>query len=136
MNNKLKILVVDDDELARDVFRFYLLKKFEVYTVGSVSSFYNVISKIDFDIILMDISLRDTKDGIELTSELRKNPKYNNVPILMLTIFNSTSIRIHAKEAGADMFINKPVEGRELIRIIESVNTSHNYFKAALQSGN
>ncbi|MBA4406012.1 hypothetical protein C0389_01930 [bacterium] len=136
MDEKLKILVVDDDELAQDVFRFYLLKKFEVYTVGSVSSFYNIISKVDFNIILMDISLHDIKDGIELTSELRKNPKYKNIPILMLTIFNSTSTKIHAKEAGADMFINKPVEGRELIRIIESVNTSGISFKATLQSDN
>jgi len=121
MSEKLKALVVDDDELAQDFLRIFLLKKFEVYTVGSVNAFYNVISKIDFNIILMDVSLRDSKDGIELTRELRNNPKYKTVPILVLTAFNSTKTRTEAIEAGADKFINKPVVGAELMKIVDSI---------------
>jgi len=121
MKKKLKALVVDDDELAQEFLRFFLLKEFEVYTVGNVESFYSIISKIDFDIIFMDIHLHDTKDGIQLLAELRANPKYRAVPVLILTTNDSTLVKTRALNAGADRFINKPIFMEQLTKIIEAV---------------
>ncbi|MBA4406010.1 hypothetical protein C0389_01920 [bacterium] len=121
MNAKLKALVVDDDELSQDFLRYFLLKEFDVYTVGNVEAFYNIISKIDFDIVFMDIMLHDTKDGIQLVSELRSNPKYTSVPILILTTHDSTLVKERSLRAGADKFITKPVMVDQLTKIISAV---------------
>jgi DNA-binding response OmpR family regulator len=119
MDDKKKVLIVDDEELAQEFLRFFLSKKFDVYTVGSVNTFYNIISNITFDLILMDISLRDTKDGIQLTRELKSSERYKNVPIFVLTAFNTTKERNGAAAAGADKFITKPVDTKALVKLIE-----------------
>ncbi len=119
MDGRQKVLIVDDEELAQDFLRFFLSKKFDVYTVGSVSTFYNIVNKVDFDLILMDISLRDSKDGIQLTKELRATPKYKNTPIFVLTAFNTTRERNNAHLAGADKFLTKPVDSKQLLNMID-----------------
>lgn len=121
MKKKLKALVVDDDELAQEVLKYFLYKEFEVDTVGTVDSFYGIISKVDFDIIFMDIMLHDTKDGIQLVGELRSNPKYGHVPILILTTHDSKQVKTRALNAGADKFINKPILMDRLTSIIKEV---------------
>ncbi|KAF0151698.1 MAG: response regulator receiver [Ignavibacteria bacterium] len=124
MDGKQKVLVVDDEELAQDFLRFFLSKRFDVYTVGSVSTFYNIINKIDFDLILMDISLRDSKDGIQLTKELRASPKHKHIPIFVLTAFNTTKERSNAEAAGASKFLTKPVDTKVLVRLIDEALAS------------
>lgn len=119
MDDKKKVLVVDDEELAQEFLRFFLSKKFDVYTVGSVNAFYNVVNKVYFDLILMDISLRDSKDGIQLTRELKSTDDYKDIPIFVLTAFNTTKERNSATAAGADKFITKPVDTKALVRLIE-----------------
>ncbi|MEW6701489.1 MAG: response regulator [Bacteroidota bacterium] len=121
MEERPKVLVVDDEELAQDLLRFFLSKKFDVYTAGSVNAFYNLINRIDFDLIIMDVSLRDSKDGIELTKELKASEKYRNVPIFILTAYNTTKERQNAFAAGAEQFISKPTDTKALLKLIESV---------------
>lgn len=121
MEEQPKVLVVDDEELAQDLLRFFLSKKFDVYTAGSVNAFYSLINKIDFDLIIMDVSLRDSKDGIELTKELKASEKYKNIPIFILTAFNTTKERQNAFAAGAEQFIPKPTDTKVLLQLVESV---------------
>ena len=127
MNKQLKILVVDDEELTQDFLRFFLSKKFDVYTVGSVSAFYNIINNVDFDLIIMDVSLRDTKDGIQLTQELKKTKKYKDVPIYVLSAFNTTRERESAHNAGANNFLVKPFDWKSLMNLIESSLSTPTY---------
>jgi DNA-binding response OmpR family regulator len=120
MECRKKVLVVDDEELARDFLQFFLAKKFDVYTCGNVDSFYSTINKIDFDLILMDISLRDRKDGLELTKELRNSPKYKNIPVFILTALNTTKVRNSSIDAGADQFLTKPIDARTVMQLINT----------------
>jgi DNA-binding response OmpR family regulator len=120
MENRKKVLVVDDEELARDFLQFFLAKKYDVFTCGSVDSFYSTINKIDFDLILMDISLRDRKDGLELTRELRESPKYRNTPVFVLTALNTTKVRMSSIDAGANKFLTKPIDVKTVMHLISS----------------
>lgn len=124
MDGRQRVLIVDDEELAQDFLRFFLSKRFDVYTVGSVNAFYNIINKVDFDIILMDISLRDSKDGIQLTKELRASPKHKDIPIFILTAFNTTKERNNAESAGANKFLTKPVDSKLLVSMIDEALAS------------
>lgn len=119
MDDKKKVLIVDDEELAQDFLRFFLSKKFDVFTVGSVNAFYNVINNVNFDVIIMDISLRDYKDGIQLTRELRATEKYKSTPIFVLTAFNTTKERQNAISVGASKFLTKPVDAKILLKNID-----------------
>jgi DNA-binding response OmpR family regulator len=121
MEKRFKVLVVDDEELAQDFLKYFLSKQFEVHTCGSVNSFYSIINAVDFDLILMDISLKDYKDGIDLTRELKKMEKYKNTPVFILTAFNTTKERNNSFEAGAQEFLAKPVDGKTLLQLINSV---------------
>jgi two-component system, NarL family, sensor histidine kinase BarA len=121
MGYRQKVLVVDDEELSQDFLRFFLSKKFDVYTCGRVSDFYNLISKVDFDLVLMDVFLRDSKDGIQLTKELKQIEKYRNVPVLVITAHNTTKDRSEALVAGAVKFLTKPIDGKFLLMCIEEV---------------
>jgi DNA-binding response OmpR family regulator len=119
METRPKILVVDDDELSQEFLRYFLVKKYDVYTCGTVNAFYNLIQKVDFNLILMDIFLRDSKDGFQLTKELKQSAKYKNVPILMVTAQNTTKDRRASKDAGAEMFISKPLDSKYMLTCIE-----------------
>jgi len=125
MEKRNKVLVVDDEELAQDFLKYFLSKKFDVHTCGSVNSFYNIINAVDFDLFLMDISLKDRKDGIDLTRELKNMDKYKDTPIFILSAFNTTKERTSSIEAGADQFLAKPVDGKSLIKLIDSVLENH-----------
>jgi DNA-binding response OmpR family regulator len=127
MDGRPKILVVDDEELAQDFLHFFLSKKFDVYTVGSVNSFYKILNEVDFDLIIMDVSLRDTKDGIQLTKELKQSEKYKDIPIYILTALNTTKERENAQNAGANDFLVKPFESKYLMKLIESSLTTSTY---------
>jgi len=121
MSNRPKVLVVDDEELSQDFLRFFLSKKFDVYTCGKVTDFYNLITKIDFDLVLMDVFLRDSKDGIQLTRELKQTEKYRDVPVFVITAHNTTKDRSEAMSAGAVKFLTKPLDGKFLLLCVEDV---------------
>jgi DNA-binding response OmpR family regulator len=121
METRPKILVVDDDELSQDFLRYFLIKKYDVYTCGTVNAFYNLIQKVDFDLILMDIFLRDTKDGFQLTTELKQNARYKNIPILIVTAQNTTKDRRASEDIGAEMFITKPLDTKFVLNCISTI---------------
>ncbi len=118
MENFYKVLVVDDEELAQDFLKYFLSKKYEVHTCGNVNSFYQAIEKNDFDLFLMDISLKDRKDGIDLTRELKSMEKYKDTPIFILSAFNTNKERTNSFQAGAQEFLPKPVDGKILLNLI------------------
>ena len=123
MEKRYKVLVVDDEELAQDFLKYFLSKQFEVHTCGTVNAFYRIINSVDFDLILMDISLKDSKDGIDLIRELKQMEKYKDTPVFVLTAFNTKKERSSSFEAGAQEFLAKPVDGKSLIQLINSVLT-------------
>lgn len=118
MENFYKVLVVDDEELAQDFLKYFLSKKYEVHTCGNVNSFYQAIEKNDFDLFLMDISLKDRKDGIDLTRELKSMEKYKDTPVFILSAFNTNKERTNSFQAGAQEFLPKPVDGKILLNLI------------------
>lgn len=115
MNTIPNLLIVEDDELSIKFFRLYLSKKFNLTLASTVEEFYKAInSSLTFDIILMDISLRDEKDGLQLTQELRSNHKYKNCPIIALTANVFKRDEEAAYDAGINKFLRKPVDIEKL----------------------
>ena len=112
---KPKLLVVEDDFENQKFLQIFLKRKFEVHICDSEETFYDKLNKDIFDIILMDISLRGKKDGLQLTRELRKQPKYKDLPIVGLSAHAFQKDKDNAYNAGVNVFLTKPVQNDVLM---------------------
>tara|TARA_B110001452_G_scaffold253991_1_gene245155 strand:+ start:424 stop:1101 length:678 start_codon:yes stop_codon:yes gene_type:complete len=119
MNNFLAhILVVDDDDGIRSLVKDYLNKNnFLVTTANSAEVAIEKILILKFDIIILDIMMPG-KNGLEFTQEYKKKIK---TPIILLTAKGEANERIEGLETGADDYLAKPFEPKELILRIKNI---------------
>tara|TARA_Y100000590_G_scaffold11773_1_gene14395 strand:+ start:2010 stop:2687 length:678 start_codon:yes stop_codon:yes gene_type:complete len=116
--NYFHILVVDDDDRIRELVKEYLEENdFLVTTATNVSDAKEKINIIKFDILILDIMMPG-ESGLSLTKEIKKN---NPIPIILLTAKGETSDRIKGLELGADDYLGKPFEPKELLLRIKNV---------------
>lgn len=112
------VLVVDDDrQMTSFLDRFLTKQGYGVQTVGSAMQMGLALDHRDFDLVLLDVGLPDI-DGFEVTRELRRTSR---LPIILLTAREEVFDRIIGLELGADDYVSKPFEPRELLARIRSV---------------
>ncbi|HMQ68636.1 MAG TPA: response regulator transcription factor [Ignavibacteria bacterium] len=113
-----KIIVIDDDNKLTDLLKDYL-KKYN-YTVVSYDNPLDALAHLknnSYDLMILDFMLPEM-DGFETLKELRKT---NEIPVIMLTARGETTDKIVGLELGADDYLSKPFEPRELVARIQSV---------------
>ena len=112
------ILIVDDDDRIRILVKQYLQdNNYLVTTAKDAFDAKNKIDLIKFDLIILDIMM-PKKSGLELTGELKKE---NKVPIILLTAKGETDERVEGLERGADDYLGKPFEPKELLLRIKNI---------------
>jgi two-component system phosphate regulon response regulator OmpR len=112
------ILVVDDDDGIRDLVKQYLNENnYLVTTADSAEDASNKIKIVKFDLIVLDIMMPG-KSGIEFTKE---NKNMLNTPIILLTAKGKASERVEGLEMGADDYLPKPFEPKELVLRIKNI---------------
>ena len=112
------LLVVDDDERIRALLQKFLARNdFLVTTARDADHARRILSGLDFDLIVLDVMMPGD-DGITLCGELRA---HRTTPILLLTARAGTEDRISGLEAGADDYLPKPFEPKELLLRINSI---------------
>ncbi|HAL19299.1 MAG TPA: DNA-binding response regulator [Ruminococcaceae bacterium] len=113
-----KILIVDDDENICELLRLYLEKDgFETVVANNGEQAVDYAAKYTPDLILLDIMLPKL-DGWQVCREIRKS---SDVPIIMLTAKGETFDKILGLELGADDYISKPFDTKEVIARIKAV---------------
>lgn len=116
--DKIKILIVDDDENICELLRLYLEKdNFETKIANNGVAAVKLYDEFSPDLILLDIMLPGM-DGWQVCREIRKN---SDVPIIMLTAKGETFDRILGLELGADDYVTKPFDTKEVIARINAV---------------
>jgi len=116
LNQKPRLLVVEDDYENQRFLQIFLKRTFDLEVCDSSDTFYEKLNKFDFDIILMDISLRGKKDGLQLTREIRKEDKYKDIAIVGLSAHAFQRDKDNAYDAGVDVFLTKPVQNDMLFK--------------------
>ena len=112
------ILVVDDDDGIRELVKQYLdQNNFLVSTANSAEDAFEKIKLVKFDLIILDIMMPG-KSGLEFTVE---NKQKINTPIILLTAKGEASERVKGLEVGADDYLPKPFEPKELILRIKNI---------------
>lgn len=118
---KPKVLIVEDELESQKYFELVLKKKFEVDFCDSKKSMYASLSKNDFEVIVMDISLKGGTNGVDLIKELKRSTSNINIPIICLSAHAFSEDRSKAEEAGADIYLTKPVKSQILITAIDEL---------------
>ncbi|CUK08487.1 Transcriptional regulatory protein OmpR [Ruegeria denitrificans] len=112
------LLIVDDDERIRDLLKKFLMRSgFLVTAARDAAHARRVLSGLDFDMIVLDVMMPG-EDGVSLTRTLRET---HATPILLLTARGETEHRIAGLEAGADDYLAKPFEPKELLLRINAI---------------
>src|SRR5262245_18189331 len=118
MDDKGSILIVDDDSEVRESLREYFeFAGFDVYVAGDGEGMRKVLAQRGVDVVLMDLNLPG-EDGLTLTRQLRSS---HGVGIIMLTAAGQTVDRIVGLEMGADDYVPKPFDPREVLDRVKSV---------------
>ena len=118
MASKQRILIVDDDENIAELISLYLTKEcYETKIVYDGESALSELSVFKPNLILLDLMLPGI-DGYQVCREIRKN---NNVPIIMLSAKGETFDKVLGLELGADDYIIKPFDTKELVARVRAV---------------
>jgi CheY-like chemotaxis protein len=117
---KPNILVVEDDKDTQKFLKLFLGRKYEVEVCNSDITFYELINIKKFNLIIMDISIKGSKNGLQLTKEIKSSEKFKDIPIICLSAHIFDRDRKNAYLAGADMFLAKPVSNDLLCQTINS----------------
>ena len=132
---KAHILVVDDDDRIRDLVKQYLIENnYLVTTAISAEDAQKKVEIIKFDLIVLDIMMPG-KSGLEFTTD-NKNKLYT--PIILLTAKGEAEERVQGLEDGADDYLSKPFEPKELVLRIKNIlnKTKIKNIKRLVEFGN
>jgi len=118
IEDKKHILIVDDDDRIRELIKEYLQNNsFYTTTAKNSEDAKNKIKLIKFDLIILDIMMPG-QSGLELSKEIKET---SDQPIILLTAMGGTSDRISGLETGADDYLPKPFEPKELLLRIKNI---------------
>ena len=112
------LLIVDDDERIRTLLQKFLMRHgFLVTAARDAAHARRILAGLDFDLIVLDVMMPG-EDGLSLTQSLRETMQ---TPIMLLTAKGETGNRIEGLEAGADDYLAKPFEPKELLLRINAI---------------
>lgn len=118
MTEAAHLLIVDDDERIRELLQKFLMRNgFLVSAARDAGHARRILSGLEFDLIVLDVMMPG-EDGISLTADLRPDV---TTPILLLTAKGEAQDRIAGLEAGADDYLPKPFEPKELLLRINAI---------------
>ena len=117
-NNKTHILIVDDDDRIRILLKDYLVENnYLVSTAENADNAKKKLTVFKFDLIILDVMMPG-QNGYDLTKEIKKKIK---TPIILLTAKGEAEDRVKGLELGADDYISKPFEPRELLLRVKNL---------------
>jgi two-component system phosphate regulon response regulator OmpR len=117
-NPDAHLLIVDDDERIRDLLKKFLMRNgFLVTAARDAEHARRILAGLDFDLIVLDVMMPG-EDGVSLARSIRET---RSTPIMMLTARGETEHRIEGLEAGADDYLSKPFEPKELLLRINAI---------------
>jgi len=120
---KPRILVVEDDKENQKYLDFILRRTYEIDFCDSPDDFFMLISSKKYDIVIMDIILKGEQSGLSLIRKLKQKKEYREIPIVGLSAHVFSQDRKKALEAGADVYLTKPIGNKKLMDTLEKLLT-------------
>jgi DNA-binding response OmpR family regulator len=116
-----KLLIVDDEaDTLRLVSLMLDRQGYQILTAKDGNTALEIVATENIDLILLDVMMPDM-DGVEVAKILRGNPETESIPIIMFTAKSQVEDKITGLEAGADVYLTKPTQPRELFAQVKGV---------------
>jgi len=118
---KMRIMIVDDDATTRKILGMYVRQK--GFDVVMAENGFNALEKLageTVNLIMTDLNMPNM-DGIELIRNLKANPDYAGIPVMMVTTEADEEERAKALEAGAEAYLVKPVTGEVVAASVKNI---------------
>ncbi|MEO8230962.1 MAG: response regulator [Ignavibacteriota bacterium] len=120
-----RILIVEDDQISREVMDRQLRKYFQIDLAKDGKEAIELFSQNDYQLIITDINLGIGKNGIEVMKEIRNTEIGKTIPVIAITAYANFGDRESFLSAGFDNYISKPYQTDELLRCI--IDSTNNY---------
>ncbi len=126
----MNILIVEDEKITRELIKNLLINEYTVFEANNSASCFEVLKNNEIDLVILDIMLPGA-DGFFICQEIRKKEKiYGSPLILMLTSKTQTEDLVQAITMGADDYLKKPFDNRELLsRIVALIRRKVGFSK-------
>ncbi len=125
--NKIKVMIVDDSAVVRQVLTSYLEASKEVEIIGAASDPIFAIEKMQKewpDVIILDVEM-PRMDGFELVRNIRGDSRTANIPLLIISSRTAEKHRSLARELGVNAYLGKPVQDDELLAQVKALLDAH-----------
>lgn len=122
-NEKLlpKVLIVEDDYISAEAMKRFLKNRFVSSIAYNDSQALELVQNELFDIVLMDISLKQSMNGIEVMNEIKKIPAYEKIPFVAVTAYAMAKDKEHFLSTGFDSYLPKPFSKDQLVVKLDQV---------------
>lgn len=114
-----KLLLVEDDDSMRELIKVTLEPlRLNLYEAGNVRDAWIVIETQRPDTVLLDVSLEQLRDGLELCRQIRQSPESGSVRVIVISTASQIEDIERGQAAGADLYIVKPFSPAHLLEVI------------------
>jgi CheY-like chemotaxis protein len=125
-----KVLIVDDDDATRQIIELFLEQEFKVVAASNGQDALNLLNTEKFTIVLLDISLGNSYNGVELLKDLRTIPFYKDIPVMAVTAHAMVGDKARFLASGFDDYLSKPFGKEDLVKKVhywlDSLNRKEN----------
>ncbi|MBT8379417.1 MAG: response regulator [Ignavibacteria bacterium] len=125
-NSKPRLLITEDDIENQKLLQLVLRNKFEIDICDSEQSFFDQLNQKEYDAVIMDVTLKNGANGVDIIKELRKKSQFKELPVVCLSANVYGVDRIKAREAGIDVYLTKPVDNSLLINTLNRLINKNN----------
>lgn len=126
MKNKIKILVVDDDAISRELLHvaFNTHTEWEVFEAADALEAIDSVKTIKPDIIILDIMMPGDKDGLDVCDFVKLSPEFKSIFVVLLTAKDKKTDVYRGMETRANMYLTKPFSPKGIVDIITNYNAN------------
>ena len=118
-NSKLRLLIIEDQPDIRMYLDVILKSTYDVDMVDNPEDALRKAEAERYDLFLVDINLKDERDGVDLFHAFRAMPKYEHAPMIACTAYALASERVYFLQTGFDEYVSKPFQRKVLLDTLE-----------------
>ena len=118
---KIKLLIIEDDSDTEMFFKLFLGKKFDLKILNPDHDVIVHLQKYNYDIIIIDVSIRHEDAGMRIINELKSHSVFNKIPLIYLSAHYVKNEKYRIKPADVDIYLEKPVSNKTLVNTIHEL---------------
>jgi PAS domain S-box-containing protein len=121
VQRKKRLLAVDDESINLEVLNIFLKDLYLVHTASSGKEAVTKAQNENYDIILMDVNLKNDMDGLQTTAIIKKLPGYQDVPVVVVTAYAMKGDKEEFLNSGCTHYLSKPFSKKQLLSLLQSI---------------